>query len=695
MTKKHIFSLRVLFHFLLATLLLVSKTGNCQINPQQVTIARDSFGVPHIFGKTDADASYGLAWAHCEDDFKDIQENLLAAKGLLGSVLGKEGVLFDYGMKFFGIDTLVDNNYDKDLSPDYKKVIEAYVQGVNDYAAKHPDEVLIKKALPFTAKDAIKGYTLNLTLFAGAGMALKAIKENRVEFFYQPNETGSNAMAISGLRTEDGKVWLLVNSHQPIEGRFAWYEAHVVSEEGWNIIGGLFPGGATIFVGTNQHLGWAHTTNYHNFGDIYKLTHRGNKYWYDGAWKSFQKRTVHLTIKLGAIKVGVNKAIRYCEYGPVFQTKHGWYALRFPGYMDIRAGEQWYRMNKANNWSEFEKAIKMEAIPLFNIMYGDRDGNIFWQSGCQIPLRDSTLNWHVPIDGTSSKYKWTQLLSYQRKPALFNPSCGFVYSCNQTPYLTSGPECNWKGNFVGIQKFNYNRGEQFDEMLNSVKGKFTWQYFLRIKFDKSYSKDASYARNFGGIFKLDEHKYPDIADAIIKLKHWDWTGNTDNRDAALAMLMHENLMKKLNGPFAFLMIQDKPIAETEAVEAIRRAKQFLLKTHGSIDIPLGDLQRHIRGNISLPASGLREVPRACDIKLFDAKKGIYRCAGGDGYIQLVKFSKDSVELNTINAYGASSHQDSNHYTDQMEMFEHEQFKQMTFDKAAILMKAERIYHPGE
>ena len=630
-----------------------------------------------------------------EDDFKDIQENLLAAKGLLGSVLGKDGVLFDYGMKFFGIDTLVDNNYDQDLSPDYKKVIESYIQGVNDYAAKHPDEVLIKKALPFTAKDAIKGYTLNLTLFAGAGMALKAIRENRVEFFYQPNETGSNAMALSGSRTEDGKVWLLVNSHQPIEGRFAWYEAHIVSDEGWNIIGGLFPGGATIFVGTNQHLGWAHTTNYHNFGDIYKLTHRGNKYLYDGVWKSFTKRTARLKIKLGAIKLVVNKVIRSCEYGPVFQTKHGWYALRFPGYMDIRAGEQWYRMNKANNWSEFERAVKMEAIPLFNIIYGDRDGNIFWQSGCQVPLRDSTLNWHVPIDGTSSRYKWTQLLPYGRKPALFNPSCGFVYSCNQTPYFTSGRGCNWNGNFVGIQQFNYNRGERFGEMLNSVQGKFKWQDFLRIKFDKSYSKDGSYARNFGGIFKLDEHKYPDIADAIIKLKHWDWMGNADNRDAALAMLMHENLMKKLNGPFAFLMIQHKPIPENDAVEAITQAKRFLLKTHGSIDIALGDLQRHIRGNVSLPASGLREIPRACDTKLFDARKGIYRCVGGDGYIQLVKFGKDSVELNTINAYGASSHQDSNHYTDQMQMFEKEQFKKMTFDKVVILQKAERIYHPGE
>jgi acyl-homoserine-lactone acylase len=679
----------LVFFLICATLL------QAQAVHPNVIIARDSFGVPHIFGKTDADAAYGLAWAHCEDDFKDIQQNLLAAKGMLGRVIGKEGVLFDFALQFFGIDTLVENRYEKDLSPDFKKVVESYIWGVNDYAAKHPDEVLIKSALPFRPQDVIKGTTLNLTLFAGAGIALKAIKENRIEFFFQPNEIGSNSMAISGNRTDDGKAWLLVNSHQPIEGRFAWYEAHIVSDEGWNIIGGLFPGGATVFLGTNPFLGWAHTTNYHNFGDIYKLKRKGNKYLYDGAWKPFSSRTIHLKIRLGKIVLPVSKKLLACEYGPVFTTRHGSYALRFPGYMDIRAGEQWYRMDKAKNWQEFEQAIYMQALPLFNITYADRENNIFWQSGCQIPLRDSSFNWNLPLNGTLSKYKWTRLLPYQSKPQLFNPSCGYVFSCNQTPLSASSPACNWHGYFPGMQMFNYNRGERFGEMLDSIKGKFGWADFLRIKFDKRYAPDGSYARNFRALYNLDAHKHPAIADAILKLKNWNWCGTIDNRDAPVAMLAHEFLMKKLNGPFAFLMIKKDTITENEAVDAVTRAKKFLLQTHGSIDIPLGDLQRHIRGNISLPASGLREVPRACDTKLWDKKTGIYRRTGGDSYIQLVRFGKNGVELNTVNAYGASSRPDSKHFTDQMQMFENGQFKKMTFDKDEILKHAEKIYRPGE
>ncbi len=665
-----------------------------QINPANITIARDSFGVPHIYGHTDAEAAYGLAYAHCEDDFNSIQQNLLAAKGMLGEVLGKEGVLFDFGLTFFGIDTLVDNNFEHAISNDFKKVLEGYIQGVNDYAAKHPEEVLLKKALPFKPTDMVKGSTLTLSLFAGAGMALKSIKDNHIELLHQPNEIGSNSMAIAPTRTDDGKAWLLVNSHQPIEGRFAWYEAHIKSDEGWDIIGGLFPGGTTIFVGSNKNLGWAHTTNYHTFGDIYKLEHKGNKYLYDGTWHTFQTKTAHLKIKLGALKIPIAKKIRTCEYGPVFQSAHGWYAVRFPGAMDLRATEQWFRMNKAGNFKEFETALKMEAIPLFNIMYADVDGNIFYQSGCQVPLRDTTLNWHLPITANTSNYKWTSLIPYDRKPSMLNPTCGYLFSCNQTQYSVSGKDCAWKGYWVGIQQFNYNRGERFGELLGAVNGKFTWADFLRIKFDRSYSRNGTYARNFKAAFELDENKFPDLADAIKKLKQWNRTGDAENKDAALVMIMQERLQKEWKVPFAFLMIKKDPMQEADLLSALRYSRRFMLAKYGTLDIKLGDVQRMIRGNVSFPASGLREVPHAADPKLFDKAKGIWRITGGDGYIQVNRYSKTGVEINSVNAYGASAHPQSKHYTDQMEMFSKEQFKKMTFDWDTIQKNAEKLYHPG-
>jgi len=680
---------------LLAALLTLNMLA--QINPASITIARDSFGVPHIFGKTDADAAYGLAWAHAEDDFKNIQYNLLAGKGMLGEVLGKDGVLFDFGLKFLRIDSLVEARYEHDLSADFKKVLEGYARGINDFAAAHPDEVLLKKMLPVTPKDMVKGYTLQTSLLAGLGMALKAIRDNKISEYYSPNDQGSNAMAISPSHTTDGAAYLLINSHQPIEGRFAWYEAHIQSEEGWNFIGGLFPGGATCFVGSNPHLGWAHTTNYHNFGDIYLLEinpKNKNQYKYDGAWRYFSKRNIRLKLKLGFIRLGVKREVLETEYGPVFKTKHGMYAIRFPSYNDIRAAEQWYRMNKARSFSEFEDALRMEAVPLFNVIYADREGNIFFHSGGKIPKRNPALRWNAPITANTSEYKWDELLSYEQKPSILNPGCGFVYNCNQSPLYCSGNECEWQGSFTGLQQFVYNRGERFREMLERHEGKFSWQDFLRIKFDKAYNDTGTYARNFAALYSLDEKKYPDIADAISRLKKWNRKGDIGNTEASLALVVHDVLRKKCDCPFAMLMIRKRAITEAEADEAIREAKKFLLKTHGSLDIPLGDIQRHIRGNVSIPASGLREVPRAADGVLYDKKKGIYRIESGDGYIQIVKFYKDRIELNSINAYGASAKPDSPHYTDQMELFEKEQFKQMTFDKEAILRSSEKIYHPG-
>lgn len=665
---------------------------------ENVQIVRDTFGVPHIYGKTDADAAYGLAWAHSEDAFRLIQYNLLAAKNKLGSVLGKQGVLFDFAMQFFSVDSLVEQRYETDLSPEFRKIVEAYAQGLNDYAVAHPGEVLVKNTFPFSPQDIIKGYVCTGILLAGAGLDLKAVKENRMHEFFQPNEkgSGSNAMAIAPSRTEDGKTWLLVNSHQPIEGQMAWYEAHINSEEGWNALGGLFPGGLSIFVGCNPYLGWAHTTDYHNFGDIYelKVSRDKKRYFYDGQWRPFSFKTAHLQLRLGKLLLKVKRSIPLCEYGPVFKTKQGWYALRYPSAMDIRSAEEWYKMNKARNLTEFQDALRMDALPLFNVTYGDRDGNIFFISNGRIPLRDSALNWNRPVPGTSSKYKWTDMLPYERKISYLNPSCGFLFNCNGTPLQATAYAENSRDYFVGMQLFTYNRNERFSRLLNEHTGKFSWEDFHKIKFDKAYDPDGSYQRNFKALFTLDEHKYPDLKDAIQKIKAWNREGNADDSNASLGMLTDKFLATKDKMPFGFLMIREKPLTEDQVVSALRQAQHFLLKRYKTLDVPLGAIQRLSRGDKDLPISGLPEVPRAVDSK-FDHQKGFYKMTAGDGYMQFVRFDKDGPEINSISPFGASTHPESKHYTDQMQRFVQEQFKRMSLKKEEVLRSAERIYHPGE
>jgi acyl-homoserine-lactone acylase len=672
------------------------------VDPKDVTIIRDSLGVPHIFGKTDADAAYGLAYAHCEDNFSNMQEAVMAGKGLLGSYKGKEGGLFDFGLQFLNIDSLVEARFEQDLSSEFRAVLHAFAQAINDYAAANPKEVHLKKLLPVTAKDLVKSSTLSVSLMAGLGMDLKAVNENRIEEFLGANEietgTGSNALAVAPEKMDDGRAYLLVNSHQPIEGRFAWYEAHVVSEEGWNCVGGLFPGGSSIFVGSNPNLGWAHTFNYHQFGDIYKLElnpKNKNQYKYDGQWHDFYIRKVKLKVKVAGMKIPVSKKVKSCAYGPVFENKYGSWAFRFAAYHDIRATEQWFKMNKATNYGEFDAAMKMQAVPLFNTVYADKEGNILLHSGGKVPKRNPKLNWKAPITSNTSDYRWTEILDYGQLPHVENPECGYVYNANNTPLECTGDSCNWNEYFPGLQTFMYNRGERFKHLMESHEGKFTEADLDRIKYDFNYHPNGIYEKKFAVLYNLDEAKYPDIADAIQKLKKWDRRGNADNMDAALAMVTHDFLRLAADAPFAIYMVRKTYLDEETAVDAVRKAKKLLMKTHGTMDVPLGDVQRLIRGDKSLPAHGLREVPRATDTELYDKKKGIYQVTGGDGYIQIARFGKDGAEVRSINALGASTDPESPHYNDQMEPFTNHEYRKIHFDRKTLETTAERIYHPGD
>lgn len=526
---------------------------------------------------------------------------------------------------------------------------------------------------------------------------MKAVHENMVQEIFKPNEIGSNAIVIAPSRTEDGKTWLLSNSHQPIEGRFAWYEAHLHSDEGWNILGGLFPGGVTIFTGSNENLGWAHTNNYHSFGDVYQLKvnpANSNQYKFDEQWVDFGKRVVRLKVKLAGIKLPIKRTVLISEFGPVYKNKAGgYYALRIPAAMDIRAAEQWYNMNKSKNFNEFEQHLQTLAIPMFNTLYADVEGNIFMFSGGRVPKRDPELAWSNPIQGTSSAYKWTEMLAYEDLPYYFNPSSGYIYNANNSPFRATCEDEFCKIYHTGLQIFDYNRGERLDRLMGEVSGEFTMDDLLRIKYDKYLDTDGSYMNNFAALYNLDPSLYPDLADAIEVLNKWDLSGDIDNTQASLGMITDYFLSKSTKMPYAFLMIQSEKLSEELVVDALRKARRFMLKRYGTLELPLGDIQFLIRGKKRLPVGGMSEVLRACDVKLHHKRKGHFRMVSGDGYIQIARYSPDGVELETVNAYGASSRPGCDHYDDQMELFVREQTKTMTLDKEAVLRNASRIYPP--
>lgn len=678
------------------------------INPANVTIARDSFGVPHIFAKTDAEVAYGFAFATCEDDFKTMQFMLLASKGLMGKYQGVDGAGIDFVGQLLRIKERVKAEYDSIFSADFKKVINGYVDGVNAYAIRHKDEVLVKGQFPLTPIDLITAYTMGMVAMNLVDGWIKDALEGRFEPLTQTrptddiSKTGSNGFAFNSKITTTGETFLNVNSHQPLEGPLSWYEAHLCSEEGWNILGGTFAGGLCIFHGVNENLGWAHTVNEFDKVDVYELEmHPKKKLWYklDGQYYKLEKHRAKLRVKLKKwLTVPVSKPYYWSKHGAVVKSKNGrFYAIRFPAYFATGSIEQWFRMNKATNLNQFKDALRMQRHSMMNVVYADRDDNIMYVFNGLIPERDTTYNYQRVVPGNTSKTLWTKYIPFDNLPQVENPECGYVYNCNNTPFSSTCITRNPKGfkynKSYGIQLDETNRSLRFEYLIKQY-GSVTYDDFKKIKYDIAYNPDTVvYKINLAPIFKtIDATKYPDLKECFEKFRNWNRISNPENKEAAYILRVFY-IINDRSGE-AGTLGPNKTAPEEFYIKCMRAGKEALEKDFGSINIALGDLQKHARGNVELPAGGFPDVLAAAYSWGYPNSKGKIRVTVGDSYIMLARFNKTGLpKIETVNAYGQSTHPNSPHYTDQMQLYVDKKLKPMTLDKSEILKKATRVYSP--
>ena len=688
---------------LLSTALCFAQTTN----PYHVEIVRDSFGVPHIFGKTDADCVYGLVWAECEDDFNTVQWGLLLAKGQLGRYLGLEGAKIDYAVQLLRIQKTIDEHYDKDISPEFKKLLQAAADAGNKYAALHPNEVLVKQTLPIGPKDFIGGYMLAMALMTGVDGALGQMVNGTVPPVpFVEKGRGSNAIAMNSKITDDGKVYLDVNSHQPLEGPLSWYEAHLQSEEGLDVYGSTFDGGITIFHGVNENLGWAHTTNSFDAIDIYQLQAdpaKKNHYLVDGKSYPLEVGRAKLSVNLAKhpdkhkFILTVGKKIWWSKYGATVVNKRGIYAIRLASNMTIKAPEQWYHMDKAKNYTEFRKALDMQGIVNQNITYADKNDTIFFISNGAFPKRADGYDWTTTVPGNTEKTLWTEFFPESAIPQVLNPDCGYVFNANNTCYEATCSADNVKCSSInctmGHDTTMTNRGLRFKENIAKYT-KISWDDFLKIKYDSHYPANPMFFKKFQAfdIVELKEEEHPDIADAIKIIKAWDKTANLDNPNAALIFKVLYYIYNNTNGEQEKLFATDKKAKFDFFVTAIQKVKAEMLADFGSLNAPLGDFQRHQRGNVDLPTDGGPDMWNAKYGKPYG--KGRVRIWMGESFILLAKFDKDGPHFRTVSPYGTSNRPDSKHYTDQMQLYVNHQTKEESLSKEWAYKHAERIYKPG-
>ena len=500
---------------------------------------------------------------------------------------------------------------------------------------------------------------------------------------------GSNSFAISPKRTEKEDTFLLVNAHQPWDGPIAWYEVHLHSEEGWNTVGGLFPGSPIVLVGHNENLGWSHTVNSPDLIDVYELELAADdrlKYKVDNAWLELEPIPISFKVKLlGPIKINIKKTGYRSIYGPVFESESGKkYAIKFQGMDDVRVVEQWYKMNKASNFEEWEDAMSMMAIPSFNTGYADKDGNIFYVYNAKFPARSPGYDWSGILPGNTSETLWNGNITFADLPQVKNPNSGFIQNCNSSPFQTTvgndNPDESQFPEWLGIETVMTNRSLRSLELFGA-DNQISTNEMMKYKYDLKYSEKS----NLAGVIKRTSEIVTDnplLITAILVLQKWDLQTTIQNPHTAFAIFS------------LFKFIEDNPaqISLDELSENILLNAKKFKKWYGGLEIPWGKVNRLIRGKINLPMNGGPDINHA--VYGLPQKDGTLKGVAGDCYIIYAEWDKNgNVRSQSIHQYGSTQNKDSKHFNDQAILFSEKKMKPVLFKLDDIQKNSERIYKP--
>lgn len=671
-------------------------------------IIRDQWGVPHIFGDRDADTSFGLAYAHAEDDFETIQEVLAATRGVLARYRGADAAPADYIVSFFDVWDTLQARYTTDVPENVRAIAEAYAAGLNLYAAENPDATWMGLA-PFRGEDVLAGFMFKTPFFYGLDKVLAGLfAEGRGQeialaptgdqkaFLVGPAtnaELGSNAIAVAAARSVDNVTRLMINSHQPMTGPVAWYEAHLNSGEGLNITGGLFPGTPLILHGFNDNLGWANTVNHIDLSDVYVLTRNPEnplQYKLDGAWLDFEVEEVVIPVKLwGPFVFNAKRQLLRSRHGPVIINGDSAYALRYAGMGEIRQLEQYYRLNRAQNFDEFLAAMRMNALPSINYVYADRESNIAFIHNGQYPNRADGWDWSKDLPGDRSDLIWQGYRSFEQVPKLINPASGLLFNSNNTPYsATDGPDNLQPGQFpatMGLATNQTNRSLRLMELTDGVTP-ISRTRLLEIKFDDDYSPDSRVARLARRMAAIDFSANPALAAAAAHAGAWNLSTDAENRHAAL--------------PVMALRQHSKTNRDDESDAALRAALEwavgYLSEHHGRIDPKWGEVSRMVRGDVSLPVDGGPDILRAI-YAAGDYADGVAAATHGDTWIGFVEWDENgSQTADVVHQFGSATLDASSpHYADQVPLFVEKKWRRALTTREAVLANAKRRYRPGK
>ncbi|MDE3742974.1 acylase [Maribacter polysaccharolyticus] len=692
-----------------------------------VEIIRDAFGVPHIYGKTDADAVFGLLYAQCEDDFNRVEQNYIWATGRLSEVEGEDAIYSDLRAKLFMTEGEAKANYEN--SPDWLKALcNAFADGINYYLHTHP-EVQPKLLTHFEpwmpmyfSEGSIGGdieriSTSKIKAFYESGMQIPESEELQIKKEKEMAEPqGSNGIAISGKLTKSGNTMLLINPHTSFYFRG---EVHVVSEEGLNAYGAVTWGQFFVYQGFNEKTGWMHTSTYTDVMDEFKETivkiDNDLMYQYGEELRPVKESGITLKYKEGDILKEKTFPAYHTHHGPITHMSDGQWTASAMMWEPVKALEQSYIRTKQKGYKGFREMMDIRTNSSNNTVYADAEGNIAYFHGNFVPKRDTQFDYSQPVDGSDPQTDWQGLHTVEETILLLNPENGWLQNCNSTPYTAAmefSPKKEDYPGYMSIDQENF-RGVHAINLLKDKKG-YTLDGLIKLAHDPYLPAFEKLIPALITAYDDQPDRPSDMGAAITILREWDYRTSRESKAMTLAHYYGTEILNwrtRMNGEIRPSQMELFNSTETyltpkEMIMLFSTVITKLKDDFGTWEIPWGEVNRYQRLNgdmrqpfddakPSIPigfASGRWGALAAFGARYTNNTKKIYGTRG-NSFVAVVEFG-DRVKAKSILAGGQSGDPMSPHFNDQAQRYADIEFKEVAFYRDDVLANAKETYKPG-
>ena len=671
---------------------------------RSVTIYRDNYGVPHVYGPTDASCVFGFAYAQAEDNFWQVEDNYIQALGHAAEVNGEEALAEDLLNRTLEITTLSEAEY-KNANQRTRELCDAFAAGLNYFLERNAQVKprLIARFEPWQTIALMRFEVYQLFVYETQDLHLD---DTRTASRQVDNEVslGSNTWAIGPQKSASGYAMLFINPHVFFFGPTQFYEGHLHSDEGWNISGASFLGMPFPVIGHNEYLGWTHTVNYPGISDLYLEKFDDPKDPLAYAYATGHRRATEWTeiIKIKKDRGIESKSftVRKTHHGPVVSLKGNQaLALRLAKLDEGGLIDEWYAMGKAHSLREFKTAMSRLAIPMFNTMYADGEGKIFYVYNGAVPRRSAKVDWTKPLDGSSPESEWQGYHKFEELPQLTNPVTGFLQSCNSTPFLTTT-----SGNPIQAAYPAYMVREpdtpraRISRRLLAARDKFTFGEWTRTVFDTTVIEAETFVPalvdEWEKLKQADAARAEKLSAAVAELRSWDRVSTIDSQAMTL---------------FAFSFERASGIRDTAPwpkIRALEAVIDNLERAWGTWQVAWGEINRlqrvHTSGRElfsdtrpSLPVPGAAGSLGIIFNFYSRPEKDQKRRYGyiGNTYVSVIEFGRQP-QARSLLVFGENSNPASPHYLDQARLYAADEMKPSWFTLAQIKKHSERSYHPG-